>query len=228
VGLKTKKNILDIGCGTGAIIIDIALLTAGHITAIDIDRRKLEKAQSAASHIPTITLVEADALDLPFRDETFDLVVFSVVLLYLKDKQRAVTEMARVTEKNGIVLATMEPDHASIIQYPETEIHPLFLKDLKEMGADLYTGRKLKYLFSQAGLKTEIGMSTHDFNNMNKGVHQQLEEFLNRFWVSENLFRKNGWTTQQIEEYKQKHIKLINSGMYFTFVPVFHAIGKKS
>ncbi len=139
--LKTKKNILDIGCGTGAIITDIASLTDGRITGIDIDKRKLEQARKAASHISRITFVEADAMNLPFKDETFDLVVSSVVLMYIKDKQKAVTEMVRVTQKNGIVLATMEPDHAGTLQYPENELYPLFLKDLEELGADLCIGR---------------------------------------------------------------------------------------
>lgn len=227
VELKTKKNILDIGCGTGAIITDIASLTTGHITGIDIDGKRLEQAKTVTSPISHITLVEADALYLPFKDETFDLVVFSVVLMYLKDKQRAVTEMARVTKKNGTVLATMEPDHAGTLRYPENELYPLFLKDLEEMGADLCTGRKLRYLFGKAGLKTEIGISTHDFDSMNKGSNEQLKEFLNRFWVSEKLFCKNGWTAQQIEEYKQEQIKLIRNGLYFFFLPVFYAIGKK-
>ncbi len=227
VELKTKKNILDIGCGTGAIITDIASLTDGRITGIDIDKRKLEQARKAASHISHITFVEADAMNLPFKDETFDLVVFSVVLMYVKDKQKAVTEMVRVTQKNGIVLATMEPDHAGTLQYPENELYPLFLKDLEELGADLCTGRKLKYLFSKAGLQTEVGISTHDFDLMNTENDEQLKEFLNRFWVAEKLFRKNGWTSDQIKEYKQKRIELIQNGMYFFFLPVFYAIGKK-
>lgn len=227
VDLKAKQNILDIGCGTGAITTDIASLTTGHITGIDIDRKKLEHAQRAVSCIPRITLTEADVLNLPFQDEVFDLVVFSVVLMYVKDKEKAVCEMARVTQKHGIVLATMEPDHAGTLQYPENEFYPLFLKDLKELGADLSTGRKLKYFFGKAGLETEVGISTHDFDLMNQNSKEQLKEFMNRFWVTEKLFRKNGWTDDQIQEYKQKQIELIENGLYFFFLPVFYAIGKK-
>jgi ubiquinone/menaquinone biosynthesis C-methylase UbiE len=49
VDLKTRKKILDVGCGTGAITADIASLTTGHITAIDINRSRLEKARTTAS-----------------------------------------------------------------------------------------------------------------------------------------------------------------------------------
>jgi ubiquinone/menaquinone biosynthesis C-methylase UbiE len=226
VELKTKKNILDIGCGTGAIVADIASLTTGRITGIDTDKERLSYTR-ATTHIPGLTLVGADAQDLPFKDETFDLVVFSVVLMYVKDKQKAVTEMARVTQKNGIVLATMEPDHAGTLLYPEDEWHPFFIKDLKEMDADLRVGRKLKYLFTRAGLKTEVGMSNYGSDIRIKDTEKQLEDFLNRFWVTERLFQKNGWTDSQIKEYKQNKIELIKNGLYFFFLPVFYAIGKK-
>lgn len=227
VGLKRCNHILDVGCGTGAITTDIASLTTGGITAIDINRNRLEKARSAASSFPSIKFVVADVSDLPFKNETFDLVVFSVVLLYVKDKQKAVDEMARVTQKHGTVLATMEPDHAGWLTYPENELVPLFLEDLEKMGADLRTGRKLRYLFSKAGLKPEIGISAYESDAMNEESDEQVKDFLDRFWVFEKIFRRNGWTTDQIEEYKQEQVKLTEDRAWVSFLPVFHAIGRK-
>lgn len=225
VDLKTRKKILDVGCGTGAITADIASLTTGHITAIDINRSRLEKARTTAS-LPFIRFVMADVMDLPFKDEVFDLVVFSVVLLYVKDKQRAVNEMARVTEKDGVVLATMEPDHSGWLNYPENRLAPLFVKDLEEMGADTCMGRKLKYFFGKSGLKTEIGISAYE-NDMNKDSEEQLKDFLDRFWVYEKIFRRNGWTDDEIERYKQEQITLMRERFWFSFLPVFYAIGRK-
>lgn len=223
VGIQTKKEILDVGCGTGVITADIASLTRGDITGIDIDRKKLERAKFLSDRI---SFLEADALHLPFKDETFDLVVFSVVLMHVRDQQKAVEEMARVTQKDGIVLATMEPDHGGALYYPENKVYPFFIKDVEEMGSDPYVGRKLKYLFGKAGLKTEIGMSTYDFDLVNKS-EEYLKEFLNRFWVSEKLFLINEWTEEQIENYKQEQIQLIKNNLYFSFLPVFYAIGRK-
>jgi ubiquinone/menaquinone biosynthesis C-methylase UbiE len=225
VDLKNRRKILDIGCGTGAITADIASLTTGDITGLDIDFKKLDKARFVAH--PRVTFVGADALNLPFKDNTFDLVAFSVVLLYIKDKQKAINEMTRVTEKNGIVLATMEPDHSGALFYPENAFYPLFLEDLRRMGADLCNGRKLRYLFGNAGLKTEIGIDVYDFDWNNRDCTEQLDEFLDWFWVAEKLFNKNGWTEQQIEEYKQEQISLIKSDQFFYYLPVFYAIGEK-
>lgn len=225
VDLKNKRKILDIGCGTGAITADIAASTKGDVTGLDIDYKKLEKAKMVAD--PCVTFVRADAVNLPFKDNTFDLVACSVVLLYIKDKQRAINEMTRVTGENGIVLATMEPDHSGALFYPEDAFYPLFLQDLRKMGADLCNGRKLRYLFGNAGLRTEIGINIYDFDWNNKDSKEQLDEYLNWFWMAENIFCKNGWTEQQIEEYKQEQIRLIKSNQFFYYLPVFYAIGKK-
>lgn len=226
VHLKNKINILDVGCGTGAVTLDIALLTKGEVVGIDIDAEKLQEAEKVLCNIPNIRLKEADVLDLPFDDETFDLVVFNIVLMYIKYQQRAVNEMARVTQKGGFVLGTLEPDYASKISYPEDPTLPLLLKNMEDLGADLYTGRKLKVLFNTAGLETEFGMET-ETNYILMDDKKYLGMFLNDFWVLKKLFQKNGWTNEEIEKYKQEELERIKNGLRFSFTPCFYAIGKK-
>lgn len=226
VDIKNKKNILDVGCGTGIITADIASLTDGCITGIDIDGKKLEQATPFVSD-PHITLVEGDALQLPFKDKTFDLVVSNVVLIHIKDQQKAVDEMVRVTCENGIVLATMEPDYAGILNYPESKASPVFRKDLEEIGVEMQTGRKLKYFFRKAGLETEIGLYTDYFEAAKEDSEKKVEEFLKHFGRSEELLARHGWTGEQIEEYKQEQLELIKNDLVFSFCPCFYAIGKK-
>lgn len=226
VDVQHKMSILDVGCGTGAITADMASLTKGHITGIDIDGEKLEQAKIVCD-TSRIDLMKADVMYLPFKNETFDLVVFSVVLIYVEEQQKAVNEMARVTCKNGIVLATMEPDYASEIHYPESEADSLFIDHLKELGANLFTGRKLRYLFGKAGLKTEIGIYAEILDFVNKDIEEQLADFSNHIWSAEKVLQNYGWTTQQIEEYKQEQIELIENGLAFEFIPTFYTIGRK-
>lgn len=226
VHVRTCKRILDVGCGTGVITAEIASLTEGEVTGVDIDRNKLMFARKAAE-TARITLIEADALFLPFQDGTFDLVVFSVVLMHIKEQQRAVNEMVRVTKKKGIVLATMEPDHASALCYPENSAHSVFLQNLEKRGSDPCMGRKLRYLFGKAGLATEIGITLHDLETMNEDPGRTLEEFLHYFQFSQKYLRKYGWTEEEIETYRRRQVHLIESNLYFWFLPVFYAIGRK-
>jgi ubiquinone/menaquinone biosynthesis C-methylase UbiE len=174
-----------------------------------------------------VDLLRADVLELPFKDSTFDLVVFSVVLPYIKDQQKAVNEMARVTQKGGIVLATGEPDYSGALYYPENRAFLPFLKYHEDMGFDICTGRKLKYLFRKAGLKPEIGVCDCMLHFVNMDEQEQLKDYLDHFLEDKHILLKVGWTETQIEDYKQESIDLIQNGLSFFFVPAFYAIGRK-
>ena len=89
VDLANRERVLDVGCGTGAITVDLAEHTGGHVIGVDIDEAKLEEARKVLSHVPNVEFRNADAQDLPFDDGTFDLVVFNLVLIYVPDQQRA-------------------------------------------------------------------------------------------------------------------------------------------
>jgi ubiquinone/menaquinone biosynthesis C-methylase UbiE len=227
VDLRNKKNILDVGCGTGAVTLDLAQYTKGNVTGIDIDSDKLGEAQKVLSNVPNIKLMEADVLNLPFEDETFDLVVFTIVLMYIKDQQKALNEMTRVTKAGGIVMAALEPDYASYISYPEDPISPLVQKKMENLGADLMTGRKLKILFSSAGLKTEVGIETAgDFIIMRDDA-KLLENFHKSVWVIEKMLKGFEWSEKDIAKYLDDKKKRVKSGTDFGFMPSFYAIGKK-
>ena len=207
------------GCGA-------AIATSSMATEM-IKDKTLEEAEKVLSNIPNIKLMEADVLDLPFMDETFDLVVFTVVLIYIKDQQKALNEMARVTKKGGIVIATSEPDYASYISYPEDPIAPLVTKNMEYLGADTLTGRKLKFLFANAGLKTEVGIETAGDYIIIKDDTKLLDMFHEQFWVVEKIFKRFDWTEEEIEQYRTEMEKRKKMGTQFAFMPSFYAIGKK-
>lgn len=228
IDIKSKKRILDAGCGTGAITADIASLTEGEVIGVDINGEHLDYARRTVADVDVeVTLINADIVHLPFKDNVFDLVVFTVVLTHVSQQQKAVQEMARVTKRDGIVLAAMEPDYAGAIFYPESEVYPLILEQSKERGLDLCTGRKLRFLFNNAGLKTEIGIFTDEIDSMNKDGKELRERYSDHFWYIEKLLLGMGWTEQEIEHYKNKQIELIENNLSFGFLPTFYAIGRK-
>lgn len=101
-----NPTILDICCGTGAVITAFAnrypeSLTVGY----DFSRGMLRKAQNKQESRKT-TLIEGDAAALPFADESFDVVTCSHALYELKGptRQTALQEMRRVICSNGVVL----------------------------------------------------------------------------------------------------------------------------
>ena len=113
-----NPTILDICCGTGAVIAAFAnrypeSLTVGY----DFSRGMLRKAQNKQESRKT-TLIEGDAAALPFADESFDVVTCSHALYELKGptRQTALQEMKRAICSNGVVLIMEheEPHHPII------------------------------------------------------------------------------------------------------------------
>ena len=107
--LAAGARVLDAGCGTG--LLTLACLRAhrrpADITSIDLSARSLQTARRAAQKLRPaprreVTFAQADALALPFADETFDLVMTSGVLEYLPLRE-GLQEVARVLAPGGLL-----------------------------------------------------------------------------------------------------------------------------
>jgi SAM-dependent methyltransferase len=101
-----SKTVLDVGCGVGATACYIAKRYGCHIVGVDISEGMIEWAIERARKEGLEALTEfrvADAQDLPFEDDTFDIVMTESVTVLPPDKQRAVSEYARVTRPAGYV-----------------------------------------------------------------------------------------------------------------------------
>ena len=107
--LAAGARVLDAGCGTG--LLTLAFLRAhrrrADITSIDLSVRSLHTARRATQKLQPaprreVTFAQANALALPFADETFDLVMTSGVLEYLP-LQDGLQEMARVLAPGGLL-----------------------------------------------------------------------------------------------------------------------------
>jgi ubiquinone/menaquinone biosynthesis C-methylase UbiE len=105
--LTAGARVLDAGCGTG--LLTLALLRVlkrpAAVTSIDLSRRSLQTARRAVekqrpSVRHTVTFAQANALALPFADDTFDLVMTSGVLEYLPLRE-GLGELARVLAPGG-------------------------------------------------------------------------------------------------------------------------------
>jgi arsenite methyltransferase len=98
--------VLDVGCGAGVTPAYIAKQYGSRVVGVDILEGMVEKSRQRAEREGVADRVEfrvADAQDLPFEDELFDAVITESVTAFPGDKQKAVSEYARVTKPGGYV-----------------------------------------------------------------------------------------------------------------------------
>lgn len=98
-GAKIRKGnrVLDVGAGTGLLALGARkrVKETGRVIAVDISSDALVECGSE------IEPVLGDVLALPFRDESFDVVLTRSVLIYVEDKPASVRELGRVLKQGG-------------------------------------------------------------------------------------------------------------------------------
>ncbi|AHK16548.1 methyltransferase domain-containing protein [Thalassolituus oleivorans] len=102
---------LDIGCGTGAALPSLLALGAEHISGIDLASGMLEQAAERKGLLPNqVTLLQADADDLPIDSNSQDGVFSSLMLQWSEDPNCTLQEWSRVLKPNGLLaIATLIP-----------------------------------------------------------------------------------------------------------------------
>ena len=106
VRLLAGENLLDVGCGTGALL---ATLLERGVSAADLVGFDLVPAmlkQAPAKLPPAVRLVTGDVGQLPFPAQTFDVVVSTSSFHYWPDPVGALREIGRVLAPGGRVIIT--------------------------------------------------------------------------------------------------------------------------
>jgi ubiquinone/menaquinone biosynthesis C-methylase UbiE len=105
LGPKRHVRWLDVGCGTG--ILAEALLDLcepASVTGVDASAAQVAQASRGPAR-GRAKFRQADALDLPFPDSSFDLAVSALTLNFVADPLRALAEMRRVAAPGGTIAA---------------------------------------------------------------------------------------------------------------------------
>jgi SAM-dependent methyltransferase len=155
--------VLEVGCGTGVIVRELAHLGASRAVGLDLDPAALSFAREQGREgreAGGAVYVQGDACALPFSDSAFDAVVCHYLLLWLADPAQGVREMARAVRPAGHVLACAEPDYGGRVDYPPkmASLGRCQAEALRGQGADPEIGRRLGELFVAAGLQTTVGV----------------------------------------------------------------------
>ena len=104
---KTNPSkVLDAGCGEGFVIERLRRDLSADFIGLDIESEALK---IATDKNPEVNFQEASVYQLPFADNSFDLVVLSEVLEHLDTPDIALAEIRRVTKQYTIISVPHEP-----------------------------------------------------------------------------------------------------------------------
>lgn len=101
--IQPGQKVLEVGCGEGILAVLMAKKGA-IVTAVDISEKNLEAAKELANKEGAkIEFLKADAENLPFGDNSFDVVVADNALEHLPDFEKGLAEIKRVSRRFAVI-----------------------------------------------------------------------------------------------------------------------------
>jgi SAM-dependent methyltransferase len=149
IALGPDTTLLDVGCGAG-MFLALAAAAGAEVTGLDAAPRQLAVARE---RVPQADLVPGELEDLPFGDETFDVVTALGSLEYADQPVAAAREIARVARRGAPVAASVPADpKASDVAAAFAALAPL--RSAGMIGPfDLAEPGSLEGVLRQAGLE---------------------------------------------------------------------------
>jgi len=151
-GVETGQRVLEVGAGPGALTgVLVDRIGGVGVTAVEPSEPFVVALRERQ---PDATVLHASAEELPFEDDGFDTAIAQLVVHFMQDPVRGLSEMRRVTTPGGVVAANVW-DHGggsgplSLYWEVVTEIDPSHPGEGRLAGA---TQGDLTTLFERAGL----------------------------------------------------------------------------
>jgi ubiquinone/menaquinone biosynthesis C-methylase UbiE len=158
LGVAPGERVLDVGCGSGVVLRDIAKRVAPDGLAVGLDpsphflaaARELAEGEGLADRIE---LREGDARALPFGDAEFDVALAVTALSHTPEAERAIPEMARIIRPGGRVGVFDLDGDCLIISHPDRALTRRIVAARADHGiVDSWLARRLPGLLAEAGL----------------------------------------------------------------------------
>lgn len=180
LGDLSGKVVLDAGCGNGYIARKMAK-NAKKVVGVDFTEELVDIAKGKSKNLKNLEFKTASVEKLPFKDESFDVVLCNMVLMDLENLDAAVSEISRVVKRKGLVVISTQ--------------HPAFENAHKD-----YPLRNEK--------KEEIGRVVTDYFSPGLVVDKN-ENFPHYHWMLSqylNAFSKNDLFLEETSEPNNKEI----------------------
>lgn len=155
----SRSRVLEAGCGVGAQTVVLAKNSPeAEITSVDISEESLNHAESLirSEGISNVNFQQADIMNLPFPENSFDHVFVCFVLEHLQNPEHALQNLKRVLKEGGSI-TVIEGDHGSCYFHPETKeavkVWDCLVQSQKCLNGNPMIGRELQPLLKNSGFR---------------------------------------------------------------------------
>lgn len=206
--LRVGQTVLDVGCGLGTDVIDVAhkLGPTGRVVGIDTSQQLINEARFRGEGLLLpVEFHTADALDLPFDDGNFDACRAERVLLLLADPKRALSEMVRVTRSGGRIAIFDYDLDTWVIDSQDRDTTNAILSSFVASVPHPWIGSRLPRLVLELGLRdvtvhSEVILWQYEFVDLLLSAHVQRVgdagplsvEIVRRWWEELQEMHKAG------------------------------------
>ncbi len=196
---KKFKMVLDCGCGYGRSI-NLLKNKSEIILGVDISKRAIKKASKYIGNKKQkkIIFINADIEKLPFKDESFDLIISIESLPYTNSPQRYVKEIKRVLDRKGILIISIENKYGGILsdQYISKNDLIRAIKTGKTQNTKYFTNKEFSDFLKKMGFsiifEDKIGFAISGIFqrfDFNKREIKTIEQLCKKDKVLSNLSR---------------------------------------
>ncbi len=184
--VRDTDSILDIGCGTGKLTVELAgLATKGTIIGIDPSEEMLEKARTVSEKVKNISLIQIPVQSINFT-ERFDLAFSNSALQWVKEQQQVMELIYRSLKHGGRIAFQLPADNfcKEFFNYTKNSIDALhYGKFFTDWKSPWYfpTDEEYKDKLKVAGFKN-INVFYKDYRLVFESINEVLD-----WWTSAGL-----------------------------------------
>jgi ubiquinone/menaquinone biosynthesis C-methylase UbiE len=169
-------KVLDVGCGTGELTYKIkAHFAEAEVHGADLSKTMIEKAEKK-NHARLVSFKIGDVEDLPYDDDSFDVITCSHSFHHYPNKEKAMSEMYRVLKPNGrlmIVDGCMDVLFGrivfKIVEWMERHVYHLAGEEFRQIYRKSGFNNIVQKRFNFVPLLLTIGVAIKNKITINEG-----------------------------------------------------------
>lgn len=216
LGLAAGSRVVDVGCGTGLAVAEMAAGGARPI-GLDVDARMVEVARSRR---PDLDFRQADACALPFGDGELAGYRADKVYHALADPARAVAEARRVLAPGGRIVLVGQDWDTFVIDSGDPALTRVLVQARADAVPSPHAARRHRNLLLDAGFADVVA-------EVRTGIFTDERLLPMVTGVAEGAYAAGAVTRRQADEWIAEQAERARRGRLFLAVPMFLASARR-